>query len=261
MYILLTDETNTTPANAAIRFFAYGGLILKLDDVPALHKQIEKIRAEHGYQAGDVLKFDTRSRPHHVTAAQATDAKHQVLRACIAVGCKFIVYVVHHQIARNRDVEQVIEWGASHVIGKFNYFLGLENDYGIVAMDRLPDKAQFNYLSEKFTKGLTFEDDPPVSLDRVTLFTSTCINASHLSSAMDIVLGSWRYCINAPQNADAARAMIADITKMIWCRREGETLHVAEMGLTIRPKNILVKQYKDDYENLLKDINLLLADK
>jgi hypothetical protein len=259
MFILLTDETNRAHSDEAT-FFVYGGLIVQLEKVPALHEAIGRIRANNGYRPGDILKFDTNSRPEHLTPAQTTEAKRQVVAACVENGCKFLAYVVHHQIARNRQIQQVVEWGANHVIGKFNYFLTVENEHGIVAMDRLPDGVEFGYLSKKFTDGLSFPDDQPVTLDRIALFSSTCINASHLSSAMDIVLGSWRYCINAPRNIDAAKEMMADITRLIWCRREGDTLHAVEKGLVLRPKDIRAPQYKADYEALIRSINELIAD-
>lgn len=259
MYILLTDETNRTHAHDAT-FFVYGGLIVSLDKVSDLHRAIKEIREVNGYKPEDKLKFETRSRPEYVSRGSATTAKQQVVAACVDAGCKFIAYVVHHQIARNQPVEQVVEWGADHVIGKFNHFLASQQAQGIVAMDRLPNGAEFDYLSHKFTNGLSFQDGEDVELDHVALFSSTCINASHLSSAMDIVLGSWRYCINAPKNVDAAKQMMKEITKLIWCRKVGETLHVAEMGLVLRPKDIKVPQYKADYEGLLKSINELLAD-
>lgn len=258
MYVLFTDETNRTHTEGAT-FFVYGGLIVELEKVPVLHEAIAAIRANNGYRPADCLKFDTNSRPAHITVAQATEAKRQVVAACVEQGCKFIAYVVHHQIARTKPIQEVVEWGANHVIGKFNYFLTVENSHGIVAMDRLPDGVEFGYLSQKFTDGLTFSDDQPVTLDRITLFSSTCINASHLCSAMDVVLGSWRYCINAPRNIDAAKEMMADITRLLWCRREGDTLHAAEKGLVFRPKEIRAPQYKADYENLLAHINELIA--
>ena len=258
MFILLTDETNRAHSQDAM-FFVYGGLIVKLEKVASLHQTIERIREDLGYRPGDLLKFDTNSRPEHLTPAQATEAKRQVIAACIEHECKFIAYVVHHQIARNQPVQQVVEWGANHVIGKFNYFLGTEASFGIVAMDRLPDGVEFGYLAQKFSDGLSFPDDQPVKLDRITLFSSTCINASHLSSAMDIILGSWRYCINSPRNVEAAKSMMADITSLIWCRREGDTLHAAEKGLVLRPKDIRAPQYRADYEALMGKINELIA--
>jgi hypothetical protein len=77
---------------------------------------------------------------------------------------------------------------------------------------------------------------------------------------MDIVLGSFRYCINQPKNVGAARAMMANISRLIWCERDGETLHALERGLVFRPKAIKVSAYEKEYHDLLTWINELLAD-
>ncbi len=58
-------------------------------------------------------------------------------------------------------------------------------------------------------------------LDRIKLLTSTCTNASHASSAMDVTLGAFRYCINQPKNLPAARAMMAKVVRLIWHERRG----------------------------------------
>jgi hypothetical protein len=114
-------------------------------------------------------------------------------------------------------------------------------------------------LTDRFTDGLIFSDEERVPLDRIKLFTSTCINASHASSAMDIVLGSFRYCINEPRNLPAARTMMANIIKLIWCDIQGDEIHVMEKGLIFRPKTVAVASYKAEYDGLLEHINALLG--
>lgn len=104
------------------------------------------------------------------------------------------------------------------------------------------------------------QDGEKINLDRITLFSSTCINASHLTSAMDIILGSWRYCINNPFNSAAAKSMMADITKLIWCVRDGKDLYAFEKGLIFRPKQVMRKDYSEKYDLLLKNINELIDD-
>jgi len=77
---------------------------------------------------------------------------------------------------------------------------------------------------------------------------------------MDIVLGSFRYCINQPKNMAAARSMMTNLSKLIWCERDGENLHAFERGLIFRPKDVNVLAYKKEYDDLLAWINELLAD-
>lgn len=259
MYLLLTDETNLKPGSR-VEFFSYGGLIISTAKITELHALIAGIRKSHGYLPGDKLKFDTNARPQHVSFEAATAAKREVITACITCDCKFIAYVILHTIARTTPLENTIQWGADHVIGKFNFFLQRQDAMGIVAMDRLPDGVEFDYLANKFVGGLKLPDGESVDLDRIILFSSTCINASHLSSAMDIVLGSWRYCINNPPNTDAAHAMMTELIKLIWCERDGEKLYALEKGLVFRPKKVTREDYRAKYMALLTHINELIAD-
>jgi hypothetical protein len=259
MYLLLTDETNLE-AGEAVRFFTYGGLIVPMEKMSVLHARIEEIRKEAGYGPGDRLKFETKARPKGVTIEAATKAKREVVAAAIACGCLFIAYIVLHAIAKNQGIARTIQFGANSVIAKFNTYLGKQKSYGIVAMDRLPKGTEFDYLSEKFTMGLTLPKGHDQALDRIVMFSSTCINASHMSSAMDIVLGTWRYCINQPKNAEAAKIMMVDLVKLIWHVRHGEDIFAHDLGLLFRPLQVRSPLYKAEYDALLAQINQLLAD-
>ncbi len=259
MKILFTDETNL-PTDHRARFFAYGGLIIPIEELPVLHEGIEAIRREAGYRPADELKFQTSSRPHYVSEYAATNAKNAVVELCIKIGCKFIAYVVLHDIAKNINQQELVKRGANHVIGKFNFYLQQSSDFGIVAVDRLPSAVEYSYLADKFINGLTFSDGKPVLLDKIKLFSSTCINASHASSAMDIVLGTFRYCINDPPNVDAAKAMMNNMIRLLWCERNGNEIYAFERGLVLRPKEIKVLKYKAEYDRLIKHINTLIDD-
>jgi hypothetical protein len=228
-----------------------------------LHDGIAEIRKKAGYGPEDELKFQTAARPKHVSIEQCTQAKNAVVDLCIHLGCRFIAYVVLHAIAKGQGVETVISWGATTVIGKFNFFLTTQRSKGVVVVDRLPQASEYGLLTQRFTHGLTFPDDKsktPVLLDRIVLFASSCSNASHASTAMDIVLGSFRYCINQPKNVDAARTMMLNLSKLIWCEREGEHLYAFERGLVFRPKVVKIADYAKEYDALVKWINELLAD-
>jgi hypothetical protein len=259
MYVFLTDETNLE-ARDAIRFFTYGGLVVPMANLPALHSKIEGIRKAAGYGPTDRLKFETKARPKGVTVEAATTAKREVVAAAIECGCLFIACVVLHAIARNQGVEKTILFGANSVIAKFNTYLAQQKSHGIVAMDRLPKGSEFDYLSEKFTKGLALPKGEAQALDRIVMFSSTCINASHVSSVMDIVLGTWRYCINQPQNTAAAKAMMNELVRLIWHTKQGDDIHAHELGLLFRPIDVKHPPYKAEYDALLKQINQLLAD-
>jgi hypothetical protein len=259
VHFLFTDETNL-PNDPAAKFFAYGGLIIPPGKLSDLHEGITTIRKAAGYQPADELKFQTSARPAHVSVEQCTKAKNDVVELCTRLECRFIAYVVLHAIAKNRTTDQLVSWGASHVIGKFNYFLSTVPGDGVVVVDRLPGASEYSLLADRFTNGLTFPEGPPVILDRIKLFASSCSNASHASSAMDIVLGTFRYCINQPKNVPAAKSMMANISNLIWCERNGDELYPFERGLIFRPKDIKVHAYKKEYDDLLGWINDLLKE-
>ncbi len=260
MRILFTDETNMNPGRDAT-FFIYGGLFLPIETIPALHDGIEQIRDQLGYGPADELKFETNSRPEGVSVADWTPAKRDVVALCRESDCQFIAYVALHAIVQGQTQQNRVLWAADHVLGRFNRYLTEVDDIGIVAVDNLPINAQFRYLSDKFSVGLTV-DNRTVQLDRIKLFSATCSNASHISSAMDIVLGSFRYCVNNPRNPDAAREMMSNVVRLMWHTRDGDTFHVHNKGLVCRPliENIRVEAYKQQYTDMIDNFNQLLAD-
>lgn len=258
MYILLTDETNQQPSKSA-KFFIYGGIFFPIDCLPELDKEIAAIRRNARYNPEDELKFDTNSRPSHVTREAATQAKSEVIALCKSIGCKFIVFVILHNIIANQDTTEHALGAANYVIGRFNLFLQDVDDFGICLVDNLPQHKEFPYFKEKFTRGLVI-DNKTVELDRIKLYGSTCLGASHASSAVDIVLGSFRYCLNDPKNTDAAQQMIRDIISLMWYSKQGENVNIIDRGLILRPplEKIRKLDYKQEYLNLIDHLKQLL---
>ncbi len=263
MHLLLTDETNMRPSRDAT-FFVYGGILFPLDLLSVLDKEIALIRNDAGFLPGDPFKFATPTRPDYVTQEAHTTAKKRLIDVCYTNGVKFIVHVIHHGIIKNQDQDRQVQWAADFVIGRFNKYLIEKGDDGICIVDNLPVTRQFQYLSDKFSSGLQLSTGRTLRLDRIKLFGATCINASHANSAMDIILGSFRYCINNPCNIPAARGMMAKIINLMWHHRVGDTYHVGDRGLIIRPGlNKIAHDYplfKADYDQLIENINALLKD-
>lgn len=261
LYILLTDETNRCPSEDA-RFFIYGGLIFPVEHLATLHSKIEYIRLKAGYRAGDILKFDTHSRPQQVTFENATETKRQVIDCCVKLDCKFIAHIILHDIIKHQDADHQVRWAADYVISRFNKFLEEVDGDGICVVDNLPNAAEYRYLTEKFSHGLRLPGGDTIRLKRIKLFASTRIGASHANSAMDIVLGSFRYCVNNPENPDAAREMFSGVARMMWHRREGNLINVSELGLIVRPpvEKVLVPSYRSEYEELMRNLGDLLGE-
>jgi len=262
MYILLADETNSRPS-ASVTFFIYGGLVLPVDHLSRLDEAIAEIRGNAGYKAEDELKFNTRSRPPHVSKDAHAKAKDEVIAVCLELECRFIAHVIHHGIIKNQNPETQLERAANLVIGRYHEYLNQVADDGICIIDNLPIKKQFQYLSEKFTVGLTIEGGKEIPLPRIKLYASTCINASHANSAMDIVLGAFRYCVNSPQNLKIAKEMMPRVVKLMWHKAVGGVYEVQERGLIVKPGVARLKTdylfFWPDYQDLFQRMNALLA--
>lgn len=257
-YLLFTDETNQRPGQRA-RFFIYGGVFFPVDQLATLHKLVEEARRRHGFRSGDDLKFDTHSRPPHVSPDEHTAVKREVLTGCRDLGARFVAYLVLHEIARRRSVEELVSWGANTVLATFNRFLQEENDTGICILDRLPFDKGFQYLKEKFEVGVTFQRGRARRLDRIQMFAASCSGATHAISAIDIVLGAFRYCVNERERQEVPRAMLPVVVSMMWHRQIGETNYFRERGLLLRPKDVVVREHQQEYQSLVDHLRRLLG--
>jgi hypothetical protein len=94
----------------------------------------------------------------------------------------------------------------------------LEKEHGIAKLDRM-GKNSFTYAKNKFQTGLIFPGrDISIKrrLDRITSIGFTCDGASHLSSMADILLGSFRYCVNDAEKDKAGRVMLPKLVPLMW---------------------------------------------
>jgi hypothetical protein len=258
MHFLFTDETNQRPS-AAARFFIYGGLFIPAEGLQDLHELVQRARDDNGYVATDEFKFSASSKPPQVTAAQFKSAKRAVLQGCAPLGIQLAACLTLHEIAKNRTLQELVTWGANTIIGAFHRFLEESGSNGACIVDRLPFDSGYRYLQEKFRVGLTFPDGDAMLLKRILLFASTCEGASHASSAVDIILGSFRYCVNEREKSIAPKEMLPAIASMMWHRRGGNRIYLRERGLIFRPKAVKVPEYQGEYDDLIDRFRRLLA--
>ncbi|MCG0238670.1 MAG: hypothetical protein L6E13_05340 [Firmicutes bacterium] len=258
VYALFCDETNLNQ-NDQVKFFIYGGVFFPVEILPEMHQRVENIRRDAGYRPTDIFKFNVAERPQHISPETATEAKRRVLNLCADLNVRFIAYVVHHEIAAQQGQERTVSWAADHVIRRFHDFLERENSYGIVVTDKLPFKNNWQYLARKFQEGLKYHNGTVHRLDRITLFASTVIGASHASSVIDIVLGSFRYCVNAPPDSQPAREILPQVVRLMWCEEHPNgTRNARERGLILRPVKVRNPDHKRDYDMLLDKLRHLL---
>jgi len=261
MYVLLTDETNMQPS-ANCEFFIYGGIFFPVDKLTELNSRVRAIRNEAGYRTGDTFKFDTRARPEYVEREAVNAAKAQVLELCAELGVQFIAHLILHQIVERQPQDQRVLWAADYVIARYNKFLREEAEsHGICIVDNLPVNSQWQYLTDRYSNGLELSTGTRLSLDRIELFGATCVGASDANSVMDIVLGSFRYCVNNPQNEDVARDIFQRVVALMWHRKEGDVHYVRDYGLIVRPPidEIRVSAYRERYTSLIDRMRALLG--
>lgn len=245
----MTDETNLNPGREA-KFFIYGGLMMPMETVSVLHAGIEGIRQSHGFEPGDALKFSTNTRPTHVDMTEWTAAKDEVIQLCLDSGVTFIAYLILHDIATGGH-DRMIEFAVNTLLYVFDRkYLIEKDDDGIVIVDRLPGSPGFDLLKRKFTQALPI-GDRTVRIPRVKLFAATCDGASHVSSAVDIVLGAFRYCVNQTGDTPVPARLFPLVAKMMWHRLENDTRYLREYGLLLRPVRINVPVYRAEYDALV----------
>lgn len=248
-YLLFTDETNLQPAQDS-KFFIYGGVFFPTNILGEIHNLVESARIYNNFVPEDEFKFDTRSRPAHVEINQHRAAKNAVLNGCMNLGVKFVACLVLHSIASRHTLETLISWGANSVFCAFDRFLQEENTNGIAIADRLPFRGNFRFLQEKFQMGLTFPWGTNRRLENIHLYGFSCIGTSHASSAIDIILGAFRYCVNERDRHQKARNMLPNIVRMMWHKRDNSDVQIKDYGLLYRPKKVRVDEYRRQYNEL-----------
>jgi hypothetical protein len=64
-------------------------------------------------------------------------------------GVAFCAYAILHAIAANQGHKNLVLWGANTLVGKFNEFMGTDQDtFGLVLSDRIPIDHPHRYLRE-----------------------------------------------------------------------------------------------------------------
>jgi len=207
------------------------------------------LRKKASFAAQDSLKFATSTRPKAVTADAHRDTKSAVIDLARELGVVFCAYIFLHAIGRSQEQSDLIEYGSNTVLSRYNEFLAEKNDHGIAKLDRM-GKNGFDYAKEKFQRGLAFPGGDR-RLDRIISVGFTCDGASHLSSMADILLGSFRYCVNEPEKDKAGRAMLPKLVPLMWTVTRDGKPYVRERGLNLRPKNVKFAEHQQEYDALL----------
>jgi hypothetical protein len=244
MYLLYTDETNVNPQTSD--FFAYAGVAIPGDQAGQLSNRIDAIRAANGYRADDLLKFNTRERPVHVTPDQHRDAKQQLLAEAAGHGVKLFCSFILHRVATSPEDARLK--AINRICLHFNYYLNRVLDHGLVLIDTFPSNSLFAILKQKFLiglKGLPYSES--YRLDRLLGLHVASIGSSHFCSVVDVVLGSLRYAINCrsdPQRQNVCATLLAQLAPLAVRSAAGK---VEELSVFFSPKIIRAPSYLKEY--------------
>ncbi|TFC15214.1 hypothetical protein E3O19_08780 [Cryobacterium algoritolerans] len=145
------------------------------------------------------------------------------------------------------------------VTGAYRKMLSSEGTHGIMLMDR--DNDRFDHLEYLFQHGLDMRGSHIRVDDRIMLFGMTNDNASNLSSAADIALGAFRYCVNTAVGdgrEPVAREMFPNLAEIMWAKELAEGAQLfSGYGYHPRPKldQIRVQSHRSRYDNLAAALN------
>lgn len=256
MFLFLSDETNTSQSTQA-QFLIFGALVVPLAAAGPLAEHVLQIRRDAGYPPGSEFKFDSRSRPNSVSIEKCAAAKNAVLEMAAEPGVRFLACVVHHQIAAKLSAKDRPLFALKTLLCEFDLFLKRENTTGFCAVDRF--EIAHSVLATILTGGV----DPSGQLGRfqrelssIWLYSVTSIGCSHLCSLCDIVLGAFRYCVNATDETGVARTIYPKVRRLFLHQPNAPAV-IENWGLFLRPKTVQVKVYADAYENLRRHLAAL----
>lgn len=248
MYLLYCDESNLEEREDD--FFVYGGLAIEAEAAVALSTTMDAIRREAGFPPDFVLKFNP--RPKHLNHQQFSFVKQRVIQAAVDSRATFLSSLILHNVATSPD--EARRNAINTICFHFDCLLNRWESHGLVLIDRFEDKRIDSHLREKFSVGLT---GLPYSerrrMERIVGFHYSAIGQSHFGSVIDIVLGSFRFAVNAhtrnePIKLPTARLLLSFISPLFFSERADR--QISELSLFSSPKVIKAAQYRTRYEEL-----------
>lgn len=237
MHLLYIDESNLqTTKNAD--FFICGGAVIPLATMADLGLAVDAIRKEAGFAASDRFKFDTNSRPAWVDESAFAAAKDKVLVLANRLEIRFIAYAAPHRLAQQQGQYRTYYYGLHTVVSHFQLFLQSRQPpaHGIVVADRMPIKEGFKLLGHLHQMGGDPSMSPRGRFPNIDLFGMSIIEASHVASVADILIGAFRYCVNEPHDRPACFKLLPLVLDRIWGTKTDEGYRVLDAGLIIRPQ-------------------------
>jgi hypothetical protein len=248
MYLLYTDETNLDARSS--EFFVYGGIAIPSENAKSLSDALVKIREAAKIKPEFLLKSN--HRPEHLDAQAFIKIKNDFVDAAANAKCVFLTSIILHKIAINPDEARRNE--INRILFHFDCFLIRPKTEGVVLIDRFSDKQIDTLVRERTAVGVI---DMPYSksleLKRILGIHYSAIGQSHFCSLIDILLGMYRYAIDAALNGgekgqEVAKSIIKRMQPLFFCEREDGK--ISEFSINFSPKIIKGSKYRVRYQEL-----------
>lgn len=248
MRLMYCDESNLEERTGD--FLVYGGAIINAEQALVLSSQIETLRTNSGVRRGERLKF--LPAPTGLDHHQHLTLKQEIINAAITAGVRLVICLTLHDLATSPDDAR--RNGINTICYHYDCMLRQQNESGLVLIDRFTDNQIDAHLIEKFSVGITgLPHTPRYQLERILGYHYSAIGQSHFTSLIDILVGSFRFAINAHTraqtgNANSARSILRLLEPMF--HRSTANQHVSELSLMFSPKNIRSAAYYAKYISL-----------
>jgi len=260
MYLLYCDESNLEERSGD--FLIYGGLMIDADRMQSLSSTIDRIRSEAPVVSRDYrLKFNP--GPDNFSHEQFIDLKRKVITAAIEHDAKLLTYVILHDISSSPD--EARRNGINAICYHFHCLLNRMGQTGLVLIDRFNDEGNMidAHLSEKFMTGVRLPYTPEMRLSNIVGFHYSSIGQGHAPSLIDVLLGSFRFALNAhSRNTEEHLATSGQILELMQPLFVFDNEVVSELSFIFSPKVIKADAYRGKYQalkNFLEDNGLPTA--
>jgi hypothetical protein len=214
------------------------------------------VRTKYGFATDAKFKFDSRSKPAHLSNSEFLQAKNEVLAACGELEVRFMAYAVHHGIASKQKADLWL-WALKTLLCQFDLFLRREKSHGMCLVDRFEnDLSLLKRIHQQGVDPEFWGGRLPHRLENVWCYGTINVGTTHIASMVDIVLGAFRYCLNEMVRKNVPLILYKKVRPLMLCEL-GNPSRVKEWGLFLRPKDVKATSYKQDYDALLKHLESL----
>jgi len=248
VYLLYCDESNLEEKDN--EFFVYGGLVIDGKAAQSLSLELDSIRQNFKIPKDFILKFNP--GPEHLSHQEFIKLKQTIIEAAITHGCIFLTSLILHNIATSPDDARRNE--INRICYHYDCYLHRPKSHGLVLIDRFEDKQIDGHLRAKFSIGVTgLPYSKDYRLERIVGYHYSAIGQSHFGSIIDIILGSFRFAVNAftrqdEKKLESAKRLLGILSPLFF--REASNGKVSEISLCFSPKIIKSIKYRQMYSNL-----------